>query len=255
MSASVFESAPVLTPTPERFAPLPSVPSVQPSLFRRFATRALASAARSSRDRCRMISRMLLARVSSVGAAFEVRVDDPTRLPFVVAAVLTHRCAGGTTALLGVAAAGMFSTSLGTEGSSPRRLASARTRAFGVVSSTALNAARRRDLPGPMVGTPLVVVPVWWLDEGDAPPSPPRATSRVVAGLTLGRAVSLCRPTAFAPGAVSASSAMSAARALARGTIFGAKVLLLNFPARARRRSSAWGESKVADESVQEECT
>ena len=39
------------------------------------------------------------------------------------------------------------------------------------------------------------------------------------------------------------------------GTIFGAKVLLLNFPARARRRSSAWGESKVADESVQEECT
>ena len=184
---------------------------------------------RSSRDRCRMISRMLLARVSSVGAAFEVRVDDPTRLPFVVAAVLTHRCAGGTTALLGFAAAGMFSTSLGTEGSSPRRLASARTRAFGVVSSTALNAARRRDLPGPMVGTPLVVVPVWWLDEGDAPPSPPRATSRVVAGLTLGRAVSLCRPTAFAPGAVSASSAMSAARALARGTIFGAKVLLLNF--------------------------
>ena len=124
---------------------------------------------------------------------------------------------GGTTALLGFAAAGMFSTSLGTEGSSPRRLASARTRAFGVVSSTALNAARRRDLPGPMVGTPLVVVPVWWLDEGDAPPSPPRATSRVVAGLTLGRAVSLCRPTAFAPGAVSASSAMSAARALREG--------------------------------------
>ena len=255
MSASAFESAPVLAPTPERFAPLPSPASVLPSSFRRFATRALASAARSSRERCRMISRMLLASVSSVGAAFEVREDDPTRLPFVVAAVLTHRCAGGMTALLGAAAVGTFSTSLGTVGSSSRRLGSARTRAFSVVSSTVVDAARRRDLPGPMVGTPLVVVPVCWLDEGDAPTSRPRATSRVVAGLTLGRAISLCRPTVFAPGAVSASGAMSAARALARGTIFGAKVLLLNFPARARRRSSAWGESKVADESVQEECT
>jgi hypothetical protein len=160
-SASARESSPSRAAPPTGDNPsVPSPPSALgpddgrwgSSLSRRFASFARFSAARSSRDFCRMMSRMLFARESSTAAsapAAAVARCEPgcTRFPRVVLAERTQRCAGGA------AAAAEAARAAGTEGGggiaarASRSRASLSLAAFVRASGTTTESARRREAP------------------------------------------------------------------------------------------------------------